>query len=75
MNQIKNYIKLRNLTRLTPNTIIRNPTNLKTACYATFSENDIGITALLPNDYDHFKTFKRVITDESIFFSSTDYYE
>lgn len=62
---------MRNLTRLTPNTIVRNPTHLKAASYSTFTENDIKITALLPNDYDHFEEFKKIITDESILFSST----
>lgn len=64
-------MKMRNLTRLTPNAIIKNPTHLKTVSYSTVTENDIKITALLPNDYDHFETFKRIITDERIVFTSS----
>lgn len=33
--------------------------------------DDIKITALLPNDYDHFDAFKRITTNENIVFTSS----
>jgi len=36
-----------------------------------FNSEDINITLLKPNDYDDFQTFKRIVTDENIAFTSS----
>ncbi|MBL6665259.1 MAG: hypothetical protein ISQ34_05395 [Rickettsiales bacterium] len=57
---------------LRPNTITRALSHHKASDAATtIRPEDIKITPLLPNDYDHFETFRKIITDERIVFTSS----
>ena len=56
---------------LRPSTTIRAFSHLKASDSSVIGVDDIKITTLLPNDYDHFETFGRIITNENVVFTSS----
>ena len=54
-----------------PNAMTRALSYSKASDQSAIAPNDIIITPLLPNDYDHFETFKKIITDDRIVFTSS----
>ena len=56
---------------LKPSTIIRPFSNQKASESSAIDMDSIKVTTLLPNSYDHFETFGRIITDENVVFTSS----
>lgn len=67
-------MKIFNLTKSllsTPSTIVRNASYLKAKNYPTIGIENLKITTLLPNNYDHFECFKKILTSENVVFNSS----
>ena len=56
---------------LRPNTVTRPFSHLKASNPSIIGADDIKITTLLPNNYDHFETFGQIITHENVVFTSS----
>lgn len=56
---------------LKPSTAIRSLSHVKASDLSATGIDHIKVTTLLPDDNDHFKTFGRILTNESVVFTSS----
>jgi hypothetical protein len=56
---------------LKPRSSIRALSHIKASEFLVAATEDVKITVLLPDSFDHFETFKKIITNESVVFTSS----